>query len=250
LFSRYKEVFDSYPNLWLTGGAARSPFVSWAKQKLFRTRTTPEPPRDFDVVIIGGTLKDKALIKNLLRGHVDPQGVSIEKSVSSYLSSRDVGVNEVLLRPETLIFSTRAFRDIQHNQLNPAATAYDPDYQDIPYRIGLRALLFSLREKLPLSPMIQDSVASAKGFSLILMLSKAFETGLEDPFFRALQRLKNPTAMAYDNPLEMIWGLQEDHPDFKLTGNRIQKKLIQEGLIPDPREQYEYLLGNRKRWKN
>jgi DNA topoisomerase IB len=173
-FNRNQAVFDRYPDLWLKGGAARGTFVSWAFLKLFGARAEPKEARDFDFVTFSQ------------EGPWEVEGESVEfaSSVSAYMGSRDFGVNEVLLRPDRMVFSDKAWRDVLRLEISPRSVIEEDRYG----RTGLRALLFVLELGFSPGKFIAEEIKKADTWNLLLHLFKAYEKGIEDDYFLYIKK--------------------------------------------------------------
>lgn len=200
IFRRYGSFFRRYPDLWIKGGGARAPFLDWAKRN-FDPDSYHRVPRirDVDLIYFGEILPDE--VRDL-----EDVGYDVERlfSMQRYWHTRDVGINEVLLRPEKLLFSEKAIRDFHRGELYPSGNVYNVHWDDIPYRVGVRGLLFAIENGLQPSRLIVDSAGEASAFNVLLGLYKAFKSGKEEAFFAAMQSVGNLTARRFTSPEQAL----------------------------------------------
>jgi 2'-5' RNA ligase len=182
-------VFKEYPNLWIKGGGARDALINFYADRAKGYQRSSRPLRDIDLVLIGGSHSDRDELLARFGGSVESEDLDTgARSMGGYLRSRDVGINEVALRPDFFVFTDKALRDLSRNTVNPSGGEVDPEWGDVSPRLGLRSVLFSLREglDLPDNTMVTEAVHAARPFDLLIHLYKAFETGVEDSFFDAV----------------------------------------------------------------
>jgi len=182
-------VFKEYPNLWIKGGGARDALINFYADRTKGYQRSSRPLRDIDLVLIGGSHSDRDELLARFGGSVESEDLDTgARSMGGYLRSRDVGINEVALRPDFFVFTDKALRDLSRNTVNPSGGEVDPEWGDVSPRLGLRSVLFSLREglDLPDNTMVTEAVRAARPFDLLIHLYKAFETGVEDSFFDAV----------------------------------------------------------------
>lgn len=216
-FSQHAWVFRGYPELWVKGGAARNALLS------VLTGTSPAPPRDVDLVLIGETYRSVCYTIADALG-LDPRDVECIPSLSGYFSSRDLGVNEVLLRPDRIMFTENARRDVMKGHATPVR----PEYEQVTPRVALRGVLIALREGLKIHPQLKKGVIDASPFDLLIHLFKAFDSGVEDRFFNVIRG--NPHLRGTKSAERALFFLLGQVRDFRLTDsqNRIVQQLQRE----------------------
>lgn len=196
LFRRYRGLFRRYPDLWIKGGGARTPFLDWAKRNFDPDSYLRAVPRIRDVdLIYFGEMPEEIW-------DLEDMGYDIEQlpSMGRYWTSRDVGINEVLLRPEKLLFSEKAIRDFHRGALHPSGNVYNVYWEDIPYRVGVRGVLFAIENGLQPSRLIIESARDASAFNVLLGLYKAYQSGNEGVFFATMQAMGNEHARRFESP--------------------------------------------------
>lgn len=225
-FGAYEKVFDSLPNLWVKGGVARSAFVAWATEKFKLYKTEPEIPRDIDLVFFTkNKIKDKESLRRIFKNNLNFIDIEVESSISRYLKTRDVSLNQVILRPNKLIFTKKALKDIRRNKLDPSQyERHGPKgFIGISPRISLRGLLFSLREKVRPSEEILEGLSGADDREILIHLFKAFEKNVEQAFFLYLNKYSIPGR--YQTAEEALVELYRgEGPWFRLTNT--QEKIL------------------------
>lgn len=211
LFRRYEGFFRRYPDLWVKGGGARATFLDWAKRNFDADSYRRVPRiRDVDLIYFGEILPDE--VRDL-----EDVGYDVERlsSMHRYWHSRDVGINEVLLRPEKLLFSEKAIRDFHRGELHPSGNVYNVYWEDIPYRVGVRGVLFAIENDLQPSRLIIESAKQASPFNVLLGLYKAYMSGKEGLFFATMQAMGNFTARRFTSPEQALLALTGEL-DFEL----------------------------------
>jgi hypothetical protein len=232
-FSKHQQVFDDYPNLWVKGGPVRALLLALFAQSKQGYTPELEAPRDVDLVLIGGSRQDLAGVMARLRGVASQEDFEWKPNMSAYLSTRDVGLNEAALRPDTFVFSEKARRDAVRETMYPSASEVGP-YREVSSRTGLRALLFSLRERLSTPREVLDGVYAAKPFDLLLHLFKAYETGVADEFFEAVQESGNPEFAPFRTVEEALVSLVRD-VRFRLNDRQAQMVADAQALLREDR---------------
>jgi DNA topoisomerase IB/2'-5' RNA ligase len=217
-FKRFAALFDAYPNLWVEGGGARDALLTFYADRAEGYERATRSMRDIDLVLIGGTLADKAQLLRQFGGVIKAEDLDIRAaSLGQYFKTRDVGINEVALRPEVMVFTTKAVNDLVRGTVNPSGGEFDPKWQDFTPRVGLRSVLFALREGLdfPTNPMLREAVAAARPFDLLIHLYKAFDTGVEDEFYAVVR--DNPHLSGTRSAEEALLALSKRVYDFDRT---------------------------------
>lgn len=222
-FAQHAWVFREYPELWVKGGAARNALLS------VLTGTSPAPPRDIDLVLVGESGHTVCLTLADALG-LDRRDVECIPSLSGYFSSRDLGVNEVLLRPDRIMFTENARRDVMKGHASPVR----PEYEQVTPRVALRGVLIALREGLKIHPLLKKGVLDARPFDLLMHLFKAFESGVEDRFFNVIR--ENQHLRGTKSAERALFFLLGQVRNFRFTDS--QSRLVQQ-----LRREEEY--GNR-----
>lgn len=215
-FKKFAPLFDAYPNLWVKGGGARDALLTLYADKAKGFERATRSMRDIDLVLIGGTPTEKQQLLGQFGGLIKSEDLDIRaSSLDQYFKTRDVGINEVALRPDLLLFTNKALNDLTRGVVNPSGGAFNPEWQDFSPRIALRALLFALREDLNPSanPMLGEALSAARPFDLLIHLYKAFETGTADEFYEAVR--DNPNLRGTDSAEEALLILSEKVYNFE-----------------------------------
>lgn len=215
-FKKFAPLFDAYPNLWVKGGGARDALLTLYADKAKGFERATRSMRDIDLVLIGGTPTEKQQLLGQFGGLIKSEDLDIRaSSLDQYFKTRDVGINEVALRPDLLLFTNKALNDLTRGVVNPSGGAFNPEWQDFSPRIALRALLFALREGLNPStnPMLGEALSAARPFDLLIHLYKAFETGTADEFYEAVR--DNPNLRGTDSAEEALLILSEKVYNFE-----------------------------------
>jgi DNA topoisomerase IB len=217
-FKQFASVFEAYPNLWVKGGGARDALMNFYADHAAGYQRATRSMRDIDLVLIGGTIAEKVALLSQFEGTVKPEDLDIRAaSLGQYFKTRDVGINEVALRPDFMLFTDKAVNDIHRGVVNPSGGSFDPEWQNLSPRVGLRSVLFALREGLnPFdNQLVGEAVLSARPFDLLLHLYKAFDTGVPDEFYAAVQA--NPYLRGTHSAEEALLSLSEKVYDFTRT---------------------------------
>lgn len=223
LFTRWEDVFTRYPNLWVKGGGARSVFLAWVRSRREPSVDfDPADARDVDLVVIGRE-PTKSDVVRAFEGKIQAQDVENIASISGYFGTRDLGINEVLLRPETLMFTDKALTDTLRNVTHPSGFEGGPDMSP---RVALRAVLMALREGMEPSPAVFPALADARPFDLLIHAFKAHETNVEDAFLEVLQEARVPVADRATDAGHLLQLLLRRVPGFRLTPE--QQMIVQE----------------------
>ena len=217
-FNQNARFFDLFSNLWVKGGAARNALLS------VLTGSDVMPPRDLDVVLFEKMVdpQQRAQEMSQILG-LSERDVEVLPSIQGYFSSRDLGVNEVLLRPDRVLFTEKARRDALKGMASPSASEFDLTYKDVTPRVALRGILIALREGLKVHPLLVASSIRARPFDLLIHLFKAFDSSVEDRFFEAVR--ENPHLRGVRAPEDALFSLLNKVWDFRLT--REQGQLLQ-----------------------
>lgn len=212
------KLFEAYPNLWLKGGAARDVFLTFYADKSGKGRDRePTPPRDIDLVLVGGTYYDKFDLEKLFADAGWEVDVDTRpRTLSHYFQTRDVGVNEVALRPDQLLYTQKALNDAHRGAVFPTHYEYRGD-EPVRSRLALRSTLLAHREGMrpPPSHMVEPSLQEAGSFDLLVHLHKAYETGTEDAFFESIRH--NELLAGTTDADEALVVLTEATPHLTMT---------------------------------
>lgn len=217
-FKKFAALFEAYPNLWIKGGGARDALLTFYADRAEGYERATRSMRDIDLVLIGGTPADKAQLIQQFGGVIKAEDLDILASnLGQYFKTRDVGINEVALRPEVMVFTTKALNDLARGTVNPSGGEFNPKWQDFTPRVGLRSVLFALRERMdfPKNPMLAEAIAAARPFDLLIHLYKAFDTGVEDEFYSAVR--DNPHLSRTRSAEEALLALSNMVYDFDRT---------------------------------
>jgi len=218
-------IFEKYPNLWIKGGGARASFISFVYSKYNMWYKPPESIRDIDLILISDNKEDKIHLYEDFNGQVDIRDIEVQPSISKYMLTRDLAINQVALRPEKLLFSKQSFENIKNKIVYPAQKEYDSEHGEVSARIAIRGVLLALREGLEPSQALLNSLYKISDANLLIHLFKAFETGVQDKFTTYV----SPYSFSAEKTLLY---LLKKIPNFRLTTQ--QEKLV--NLIR--REQY------------
>lgn len=209
LFKKYSENFKNNENLWLIGGTAREVFVNWRRRILSRNfQSPPKSPRDIDFVVIGAEEIEP------FRGH----DLQYSNSIEDYLNTRDLAINELLLRPDWLIYTKEA-EMAADNQMYGMPSKYELGtfYGEPGPRTSMRSLNTALELDGEVDSSAREGLKYAKSsFEILIQLFKAFGKGVEDEFVRE---------MGYKiSPERLIFILLKKVYDFRLTAE--QRKIL------------------------
>lgn len=195
-------------NIYLKGGVARNALETY----LYDDNTSII--RDVDYCYIGDISNYDKLNTNL---DVDYEGETIDE----YFKNRDVTINEVLLRPDILIFTRRAYRDFNNNKINPKTIFINS-------RLYSRMLLFSIRYNYEIIDNIDIENIELYDFDFLVCLLKAYELNIEYEYYYICR--KNNITKAH-NLSEWIVDLLSNVYDFDLYGR--EKYIAKEFLTYD-----------------
>jgi hypothetical protein len=189
------EVFKN-KGVYLKGGVARLAL------SIYYEFNDDSVIRDVDYCFIGD-YKEYQKIKDDIDLDIDYEGDTID----GYFKNRDVTLNEVLLRPDILIFTRRAYRDFEKNIINPKTNI-------VSSRLASRLLLFVARYNynIPLSVDINDNTVDS--FDFLVCLLKAYELGIQQKYYTIC---KEYVTLYYTLP-EWLAFLLEDVYNFSLYG--------------------------------
>jgi hypothetical protein len=157
-----KDIFK-YDDVYCKGGAARLALL------LYVDESYVDVVRDSDFVCICNydinTNEDVEYVENF----------------EKYFNSRDITLNEVLLRPDKLIFTKEAYRDAQKAIINPKGNiSIANDNLQISTRLMARCILFAVRYSMNL---INVTHPDDDDFNVFICLIKAYELNLHYKFF-------------------------------------------------------------------
>lgn len=148
-------------NIYIKGGVARLAL------QIYLNDYTDDFIRDIDYCYIGNHDEYSNIDFN---EEVDYEG----ESINHYFKSRDITLNEVLLRPNIFIFTRRAYRDFNNEKINPKTNHIDS-------RLYSRVLLFSARYDYVVSNEIHSQYIIE--FDFLVCLLKAYELNIEEKYF-------------------------------------------------------------------
>ncbi len=245
------DLFEEHPNLWVKGGPARDALLTYFSDQEGLVVRRPTPTRDIDLVLIEDEQYEHSYVEAWLAEIEDRclDGLSSQPlagckidfesigSFDQYFQSRDIGINEVLLRPYVLLFSAKAERDARRRQAVPTMYEFSKE-TGIRARVALRTVLTAVRERVGFRPnkSLVSSVGAADSFDLLVHLLKAYETGVADDFYQAIQWM-TPTLEPFASPEAAVVGLARATPHFRLSPR--QARVIQ---------QARGFLNDRARW--
>ena len=219
-FNKYKDLFDTN-DLWIKGGAARNTLSTYINDtvnsgKHYRLISEPESPRDLDVILIKPSIEQETKVKDLLRNVCD---ITTVNSINDFFSSSDVDINQVLLRPDRMLFTTKAEEGFKNKIIKSKKFyTYESDW------IVLRAILFSLRENLDINLDIRNDVRNANYFALLVHLFKAYSSNLQEDFFKILKKYRDD--IAFNNVDDYLLFLLDNVDGFRLTDEH--QKIVDE----------------------
>jgi hypothetical protein len=157
-------------NVYCKGGAGRIALMSYLG--LYEG----EQLRDSDFAFIGAEQDTPC------QDDLDFEGETLEE----YFNSRDTAINEVLLRPDCLIFTDRAVEAMTSGVI-------DTSEEDLSSRLLSRFILFAVRYNYSFSHDVD--LERLYDFDVLVALLKAYELGVELEFLRAYQELDYYTDM-------------------------------------------------------
>jgi hypothetical protein len=190
LDSELKDPIYKFKGIYAKGGAARLALQLYDNRIEYKYDVV----RDKDYVYISKDYGDAYKeVRDFWINNSYEDRMEIVSSIESYLTSRDFSANEVLLRPDALIFSRRALRDISKKVINPKLSSYKDVYSDGSYNISnaleidprttSRLLLFAARYNYKINPKFIINIESLDTFLILVALIKSFELNIEDKFF-------------------------------------------------------------------
>lgn len=189
-----EKVFDN-PNIYLKGGVARLAFEIYLNTGVYKKI------RDIDLCYIGDY---KVFIRTIDDYKIDYEG----KTVEDYFQSRDITLNEVLLRPDELLFTRRAYRDYQNKIINARRIK-------VGSRLLSRMLLFAVRYGYEINENVKSD--EINDFDFLVCLLKAYELNIETEYFN-ICKIYGVTKTS--NLSEWLLELLEENIYFNL-GDRI-----------------------------
>lgn len=195
-------------NIYLKGGAARKAL------EIYLYGDSTDIIRDVDYCYIGDVSNYDELKTN---EHVDYEGETID----DYFKNRDVTINEVLLRPDLLIFTRRAYRDFNNNKIIPKTIFINS-------RLYSRMLLFSIRYGYAIIDNIDIKNVEIFDFDFLVCLLKAYELNMEYEYYNICR--KNNITKA-SNLSEWLVDLLSNVYSFDLYGR--EKYIAKEFLAYD-----------------
>lgn len=155
-------------NVYFKGGVARLALITYIENKNIN-----EPIRDIDLVYINENINNYFNFRDSdIEKYYDVEYI---ENFDKYFKSRDITLNEVLLRPDKLICTRRAYRDVLNYSINPKSN-------DISSRMFSRMLLFAARYNYNISKNI-EMTNNIYPFDFLVCLLKAYELGIESDYF-------------------------------------------------------------------
>lgn len=184
LDAELRDPIYKIPKFYAKGGAARLALQLYVDPNRFKD----EVIRDRDFVYVG---RDDdymdALNKMTIPNGYDGGEVDMVLSVEQYMKSRDFTFNEVMMRPDELIFTRRALRDVEKRVVNPKNLyAWDTNGD----RVASRAILFAARYGYDFVNNARFGNQSGGDFLMFIALLKAFQLNIQDRFFELLKKLR------------------------------------------------------------
>ena len=182
-FREHARLFSENKNLWLIGGTAREVFVNWRRRILSRHfASSPKAPADVDFVLI-----------DFGQQHWPPELAEFDlqtaETVEEYMNTRDLAINEILLRPDWLIYSKDA-EMAADNEMYGMPSEYELNQsfsRELLPRTAMRSLNTSLELGGEVDLRTRRSIPYIRGsFQQFLQLLKAFRKGNEDKFVREM----------------------------------------------------------------
>ncbi len=177
-------VFNS-SNVYAKGGAARLALLIYCELDNNGGLHGNDIIRDSDFVYLGeydDYQKDYPIYRDY---DVDYEGETFEK----YFNRRDITLNEVLLRPDKLMFTRRAYRDAMKNVVNPSK-GNDKKY-GLNDRLAARMFLFASRYGYKPVDSFKFNCDDYDAFDFLVCLLKAYELGIEVKFFNLFKEYCN-----------------------------------------------------------
>lgn len=187
--------------------------------------------RDIDYCFIGEYKDYKPVFYyNKFNTDVDYEGTSLD----DYFKSRDVTINQVLLRPDILIFTRRAYRDFTEEKINPMT--------NILYsRMTSRVLLFCCRYGFTISDNIKID-SDQNEFDYLVCLLKAYELNLSNEYFSICKKYNITKSYSLS---EWLFYLLSNVYNFNLFGR--DKLIANDILMNDNRKElYEFYPDLKK----
>jgi hypothetical protein len=223
-FAMNAKLFEAYPNLWVKGGGARDAFLTFYADKSGKGQErAPSAPRDIDLLLVGGDLQEKRDLENRFAKAGADVDIDIgSSSLRDYFQTRDVGVNEVALRPDQMLYTQKALNDAHRGGVFPTPYEYQGG-DSLRSRVALRSALLAQREGLRLPPahLVEPSLQEAGSFNLLVHLHKAYETGVEGGFFETIRH--NELLAGATNADEALVTLTEATPRLVMTPAQLRR---------------------------
>jgi len=152
-----------HKGVYIKGGAARIALG------IYFNKSIDTIIRDVDYCFIGDHTQYLKLIN---KTKLD---VSYEAdTIANYFKSRDITLNEVLISPNVLICTRRAYRDYDRKVINPK-------HNYLKSRMVSRILLFAARYGYTIPPSIES--AYIYDFDFLVCLLKAYEIGIQEKYY-------------------------------------------------------------------
>lgn len=199
------QIFEDYDNVYLKGGAARLALQLMIDPNRFKFDNV----RDIDLALIGDDYDNKYDFTDSIEKYGIEPPYYEGKSIVSYMKSRDVTLNEVILRPSMIAFTKRAYRDISRNIINLSYSKYADPHNNYNNDIGSRGLsrliLFSARYGYEIKFGLFDHYGdNNEYFNALLCLFKAFEVNVENRYFEISKKFKFANAENSNDYLDWL----------------------------------------------
>lgn len=150
--------------------------------------------------------------------------------MDNYFKTRDVTLNEVLLRPNSLIFTRRAYRDMVNKKVNAKKINIDS-------RLGSRILLFACRYGYKISNVVNFN--GNYSFDFLVCLLKAYELNIEYKYYDICKEYQIIEQTI--NYSEWLIKLLTDVYSFNLYG---REKLIAKDILNNDKDILDELYSN------
>jgi hypothetical protein len=252
-FSRHATLFSDYPNLWVKGGAAKDALLNLFTEEREGYVREPESPRDLDLVLIreDWNSEDSNLefnkILSRFRGEVESEDFEIDRSFEYYFSTRDLGINQVLINPNYLLATDIAIRDAKRGSVSPTPYEWrgnEDSIRSVGPKVALKSLFIGIRDGLKIRESVLKSLSGVTPFWVLIFLFKADDIGLGDKFFEELKKYTSllSDTESFEEALIKIYGLV---PNFSPAEKQSASLRGAEALLSD-----NYLPVEEKIFKN
>lgn len=225
-------IFKKYDNLWLKGGISRLALMLYLNQDV-----DDSDVRDIDTVAFFNDYNDDYY--NFSKEEF--YGIDVERTTmtpENFLLSTDFSFNSVLLRPDKMIFTRRAYKSILDKKIKKKddLLSYVQDE-----RGAARLLLFAARY----GYRIPNEVKFKKiedGFEFLIVTLKAYELGIQNKFFNLLKKYN--LNLKSSNIIMFLLNLLKKNNYFTIGDDRIH--LLYKDLINNDKniEDIKHLLSD------